>query len=85
MPRVMERPPLSTDRRAMPRPVRSERPSRWLFVRRRLRRWLRPAFWGMAALALLVVGASLLRTVQPGAISCGSGPAAPSAYGWQRS
>ncbi len=59
MPRLNDRLPIS-------RPVRDPRPSRWLFLRRRLRRALRPVGWSMAAAVLLIVTASLVRTVQPG-------------------
>ena len=44
----------------------SERPSRWLFLRRRLRRALRPALIGVTLAALLVAGAVVVRGAEPG-------------------
>jgi len=53
--------------RLMPgRMTGSERPSRWLFLRRRLRRALRPALVGVTLAALLVTGAVVVRGAQPG-------------------
>jgi len=48
------------------RPYGAERPSRWLFLRRRMRRALRPVLLACAAAALLVTGVVALRGVQPG-------------------
>ena len=66
MPRVMERPPLS---RSVARA--NERPSRWLFLRRRLRRALRPAAWTLVVVAMLVLVVGLVRSVQPGSMVAG--------------
>ena len=52
--------------RMIDRPVRDARPSRWLFLRRRIRRALWPLLVGGAALMLLVMSVSLLRGVQSG-------------------
>ncbi len=50
----------------MSRLTGSERPSRWLFLRRRLRRALRPAVMGVGVAALLIAGAIVVRGAQPG-------------------
>lgn len=47
----------------------SERPSRWLFLRRRLRRALRPALVGVTLAALLLAGAVMVRGAQPGMLA----------------
>ncbi len=64
MSRMNERAPQS--RPVSIRPVRDPRPSRWLFLRRRIRRALRPIGWSVAAAMVLIVGVSLMRSVQPG-------------------
>lgn len=51
------------------RPGGSERPSRWLFLRRRLRRALRPALMGVTVAAVLVAGAVVVRGAQPGMLA----------------
>jgi len=51
------------------RPAGSERPSRWLFLRRRLRRALRPALMGVTVAALLLAGAVVVRGAQPGMLA----------------
>ena len=51
------------------RPGGSERPSRWLFLRRRLRRGLRPALMGVTVAAVLVAGAVVVRGAQPGMLA----------------
>jgi len=51
------------------RPGGSERPSRWLFLRRRLRRALRPALIGVTVAAVLVAGAVVVRGAQPGMLA----------------
>ena len=51
------------------RPGGSERPSRWLFLRRRLRRALRPALMGVTVAALLLAGAVVVRGAQPGMLA----------------
>lgn len=50
----------------MSRLTGGERPSRWLFLRRRLRRALRPALVGVGLAALLIAGAIAVRGAQPG-------------------
>ena len=47
----------------------SERPSRWLFLRRRLRRALRPALLSVTVAALFVAGAVVVRGTQPGMLA----------------
>ena len=44
----------------------SERPSRWLFMRRRMRRALRPVLAGLLLAALLIVAAVTVRGAKPG-------------------
>ena len=51
------------------RPGGSERPSRWLFLRRRLRRGLRPALMGVTVAAVLMAGAVVVRGAQPGMLA----------------
>ncbi len=66
MSRLMDRVPLS---RGVAR--QNERPSRWLFVRRRLRRAMRPAAWTLVAVALVVLVTGLVRSVAPGSVLAG--------------
>lgn len=55
-----------TDRAPTSRPSRDARPSRWLFLRRRIRRALRPVIWSVLAAVLLIVSVTLMRGVQSG-------------------